>query len=164
MHVGSRARALIHHFEGHTPYAYNDPVGFCTAGPGILLHKSNCERRDFVRYGTREKPKIDPIAYEKMFLEALRPRERAVEALIGPEAMKRTERHEFGAMVSLAYNIGLGNFEESTVLREHRAGHKFRAGAAFLLWNKSGGRVLLGLSRRRRAERRLYRKGELKFS
>lgn len=164
MKIGANARALINHFEGYTPFAYNDPVGFCTAGPGVLLHKSRCTQMDYDRYGTRNVPGISPDQYERMFLRAIAPREAAVEKLIGPKAMKHTTRHEFGAMVSLFYNIGIGNFTKSTVLREHKAGHKFRAGLAFLMWNKAGGKVLLGLSRRRRAERRLYRTGKLVLS
>jgi lysozyme len=162
MHIGHNARALIHHFEGHTPYAYNDPVGFCTAGPGVLLHRSRCTSADFNRYGTRARPKIRPAAYELLFAKAMAPREAEVERLIGARAMKHTSRHEFGAMVSLAYNIGTGAFATSTVLKQHKAKHPVRAGAAFLLWNKAGGRTLLGLSRRRRAERRLYRTGKLR--
>jgi lysozyme len=163
MHVGSYGRALIHHFEGHTPYAYNDPVGFCTAGPGVLLHRSRCSGVDYAKYGDRASPGITPTRYEAMFLKALEPREQAVERLIGKRRMKTTKRNEFSAMVSLLYNIGEGGFAGSTVLREHKAGHSFRAGLAFMMWNKAGGRVLLGLSRRRRSERRLYRTGKLRF-
>jgi lysozyme len=67
-----------------------------------------------------------------------------------------TSDNQFGAMVSLAFNIGLGHFKTSTVLREHNAGNHQTAADAFLLWNKAGGRVLPGLDRRRREERDLY--------
>ena len=67
-----------------------------------------------------------------------------------------TSDNQFGAMVSLAFNIGLGHFKASTVLREHNAGNHQTAADAFLLWNKAGGRVLPGLDRRRREERDLY--------
>jgi lysozyme len=64
---------------------------------------------------------------------------------------------EFDALVSLVFNIGAGAFASSTVLRELNRGHRARAGLAFLMWDRAGGRVLLGLSRRRHAERRLFR-------
>jgi GH24 family phage-related lysozyme (muramidase) len=66
---------------------------------------------------------------------------------------------EFDALVSLAFNIGTAAFADSTVLRELNKRHRYRAGLAFLLWNKGGFplRVLPGLTRRRRAERRLFR-------
>lgn len=69
-----------------------------------------------------------------------------------------TGENEFGAMVSLAYNVGLGNFEGSSVLRLHNEGNKTGAANAFLLWNKAGGEVLAGLTRRRQQERALYLK------
>lgn len=64
--------------------------------------------------------------------------------------------NQFSAMVSLAYNVGLGNFERSSVLRFHNAGQYPRAADAFLLWDKAAGRVLPGLVRRRHQERELY--------
>jgi GH24 family phage-related lysozyme (muramidase) len=76
-----------------------------------------------------------------------------VAALIGDDP---TTPAQFGAMTALAYNIGLGAFGNSTVLRMHREG-KFQAAAdAFLMWSKQAGKVLAGLTRRRAAERALY--------
>lgn len=60
------------------------------------------------------------------------------------------------AMLSLLYNIGAGNFRTSSVLKEHKAKQYDRAGNAFLLWNKAGGKIIGGLIRRRKAERALY--------
>jgi lysozyme len=59
-------------------------------------------------------------------------------------------------MVLLAFNIGLSNFVNSKVLREHNAGNHQAAADAFLMWDKAGGRVFDGLSRRRQSERDLY--------
>jgi lysozyme len=67
-----------------------------------------------------------------------------------------TSANQFGAMSSLAYNIGFGNFLRSSVLRFHHAGEHHDAGAAFGAWNKGAGRVLPGLVRRRAAEAALY--------
>lgn len=68
--------------------------------------------------------------------------------------------NELGAMVSLAYNIGLGAFRGSTVLRQHNAGNISLAAEAFKLWNKArvGGvlTVLPGLVTRRARESALY--------
>jgi GH24 family phage-related lysozyme (muramidase) len=68
-----------------------------------------------------------------------------------------TSQSQFDAMVSLAYNIGLGNFGTSTLLKKHKAGDKAGAAAEFAKWNKAAGRVLAGLTRRRAAEAALYR-------
>jgi lysozyme len=66
-------------------------------------------------------------------------------------------------MVALAYNIGLAGFRRSSVLHHHNAGNKAAAGNAFRLWNKAGGKVLAGLTRRREAERLLYLNDLLAF-
>ena len=63
------------------------------------------------------------------------------------------------ALTSLAYNIGLSALARSTVLRLHRAGDYAGAAKAFAMWNKAGGKVMAGLTRRRAAEAELYRSG-----
>jgi GH24 family phage-related lysozyme (muramidase) len=72
---------------------------------------------------------------------------------------KPTTASQKAAMVSLAYNIGLTAFSRSTVLREHLAGNYSAAADAFAAWNKAGGKILPGLTRRRAAEAELYRSG-----
>lgn len=64
---------------------------------------------------------------------------------------------EFDAMVSLAYNIGVGAFAESTLLRRHRDGDHGSSAAEFARWNRQAGAVLAGLTRRRAVEAAHYR-------
>jgi lysozyme len=59
-------------------------------------------------------------------------------------------------MLSLAYNIGPGAFSGSSVLKRFNQGDMQGAADAFLMWNKGGGKVLKGLTRRREAERELF--------
>jgi GH24 family phage-related lysozyme (muramidase) len=68
-----------------------------------------------------------------------------------------TSQHQFDAMVSLAYNIGIGAFERSTLLRLHNTGDFDQADAQFAVWNKQAGKVLTGLVHRRAAEAAMYR-------
>jgi GH24 family phage-related lysozyme (muramidase) len=67
---------------------------------------------------------------------------------------------QFGAMVALAYNIGVSAFSRSSVRRLHNAGDHKGAARAFGMWNKQAGKVLAGLTRRRAAEAALYLSGE----
>ena len=60
---------------------------------------------------------------------------------------------QFDAMVDLAYNIGVAAFQGSTLVRLFNAGDQAGAAEQFLRWNRSGGKVLLGLRRRRAADR-----------
>jgi GH24 family phage-related lysozyme (muramidase) len=76
-----------------------------------------------------------------------------VAAAIGGAA---TTQHQFDAMVSLAYNIGVANLSSSTLLRKHKAGDYAGAAAEFVKWNKAKGKVMAGLTRRREAEAALY--------
>lgn len=100
--------------------------------------------------------------------------ERAVEGVMGTG----TVQCEFDAMVALCFNIGISAFRNSSVARLHRAGganrrvgdisvsaliqrSKGRVATtniqnAFIAWNKSNGRWMLGLARRRVSELMVY--------
>ena len=67
-----------------------------------------------------------------------------------------TSQNHFDAMLSLAYNIGLGNFGSSTLLRLHNAADFEAVPAQFLRWNLQKGQVLAGLTRRRQGEAAIY--------
>lgn len=66
--------------------------------------------------------------------------------------------NQFGAVVSFAFNVGIGNLRASTLLKKLNA--KDYAGAAneFLKWTKAAGKVLPGLVTRRQEERALFLK------
>ena len=67
--------------------------------------------------------------------------------------------NQFGALVSFAYNCGIANLQKSTLLRKVNANpNDPTIRAEFLKWNKAGGKVLAGLTRRREAEANLYYK------
>lgn len=79
---------------------------------------------------------------------------------------------QLDAMVSLAYNIGIGRLDDpdtpqneetgfhlSRVRKLHMEGRYTEAADAFRAWNKAGGKVVRGLARRREEERELYLKG-----
>ncbi|MGE4251131.1 MAG: lysozyme [Parvibaculaceae bacterium] len=144
MRTGSRGLALIKQYEGLRLDAYRDTGGVLTIGwghtaaagpprptPGMRITLAEAEAvlaRDLVRYETAVT--------------------RAVTREIG--------QNQFDAMVSLCFNIGGGAFAKSTVVRAFNAGDDRQAADAFLRWSKDDGRVLPGLLRRRRAERRLF--------
>jgi len=65
--------------------------------------------------------------------------------------------NQFAALVSFAFNCGGGNLSKSTLLKKLNQGDYAGAAAEFPRWNKAGGKVLAGLSRRREAEAALFR-------
>lgn len=65
--------------------------------------------------------------------------------------------NQFSALVSISYNIGIGNLQKSTLLRKVNFNPNDPSiRAEFMKWNKAGGKVLAGLTRRREAEAKLY--------
>ena len=66
--------------------------------------------------------------------------------------------NQLAAMACLAWNIGIGGFLRSTVLKAHNRSDFAAAGRAFALWNKAGGKELEALNTRRLAEAGLYAK------
>ena len=65
--------------------------------------------------------------------------------------------NQFGALTSFAYNCGVVNLQKSTLLKKVNANHNdITIKQEFLKWNKAGGKVLAGLTRRREAESNLY--------
>lgn len=127
MHEGYRGDAYIP-VKGDVP-----TIGFGTTG-GVSLG----DRTDPVRALIRLQQDADAYA-------------RAVKRC-APVPM---HQHEFDAYVSLAYNIGPGAFCSSTLAKKLNAGDYAGACREILRWNKAGGRVLSGLTKRRLAEYRL---------
>lgn len=66
------------------------------------------------------------------------------------------EPYERAALVSFAYNVGIGALRNSTLLRLLNEGSTAAAATQFLRWDKAGGKVMRGLQRRREAERQLF--------
>ena len=60
------------------------------------------------------------------------------------------------ALASFAFNVGLGNLQNSTLRQKHNRGEFGAAADEFLKWNKAAGRELRGLTLRRQDERALY--------
>jgi len=65
-------------------------------------------------------------------------------------------QNQFDALVDFAYNLGVKALEGSTLLKKLNAGDYAGAATEFPKWNKAGGKVLNGLTRRREAERALF--------
>ena len=75
---------------------------------------------------------------------------------LSPSLAKASDRR-LAAIISFAYNCGLGNYRISTLKRRIDAGDWDGAAEESVKWNKAAGRVLPGLTRRRVAEAALLR-------
>ena len=147
MRVGPKAQDLVKSFEGCKLKAYMPtPNDRPTIGYGATFHADGRA----VKMGEV----WTQAQADDAFDHDINQYGAKVEKLLGG---CDTDAAQFGAMTSLAYNIGLGGFGNSTVLRKHKAGDWAGAAAAFGMWNKQAGKVLAGLTRRRKAEAELYR-------
>lgn len=78
-------------------------------------------------------------------------------AKVKPLITSAVTENQFGALVSFAYNCGIANLKSSTLLRKVNANpNDPTIRNEFDKWNKAGGKVLAGLTRRRKAEADLY--------
>jgi lysozyme len=136
-------RKLIKSFEGYRSEAYICPAGKLTIGYG---HTSGVKEGDTC---TEEQADI-------YLQEDLQWAEKAVNA-----QNLRLSQFQFDALVSFVYNVGSGNFQESTLLKRIKANPKDYAAIEeeWKRWKYSKGKVLKGLVRRRAAEYELYRNG-----
>ena len=147
MIVNKAAIDLIKEFEGFKPNAYRDPVGIWTIGYGTTKAAGvGINPRSGVTITQDDAERYLQLAVQKFAAQ--------IEDMIDVPVTD----NQFGALVSLAYNIGPGALAKSTVMRRLNAGDYQGAADAFFMWNKAGGKVLPGLMRRRAAERDLFLK------
>ena len=65
-------------------------------------------------------------------------------------------QQQIDSLASFIYNVGAGNFKKSTLLRKLNWGDYDGAASELLKWNRAAGRVMAGLTRRRRAEQDMF--------
>lgn len=145
--VSSRGQKLLHEFEGYRANAYPDPgTGDepWTIGYGSTVYPNG-----------RKVRKGDVVSRDeaaRIFAHDLNKFTRAV--------LQATEvplnQNQLDALVSLTYNIGKNAFRRSTLLKRLNAGDYIGAADQFLVWRRSGGRVMDGLVNRRKRERELF--------
>lgn len=140
MKTNQKGVALIIEFEGFRSEAYIPvPGDVPTIGFGFVKGVKMGDR--MTRSEAAERLKRELVEYEMGVLSActLTPNE-----------------NEFAALVSFAFNCGVSALRKSSIIKAHNRGDKQAAARAFGLWNKSGGKVYAGLTRRRAAESALY--------
>lgn len=136
MKTSDKGLALIKEFEGCKLAVYLDPIGIPTVGYGHTkgLTKSMVGKR-ITQAEADNYLRIDLVASEK-----------AVSAI-----KQSFNQNQFDALVSFTFNCGAGNLKKLCSGRSIT-----QIGDALLLYNKAGGKVLAGLTRRRKAEKQLY--------
>lgn len=109
-----------------------------------------------IGYGATEGVKMGDTITEQEASVRLLAELRKYEKSVYDSCTVTPNQNQFDAMTLLCYNIGISGFQRSTVLKAHNRGDHQAAARAFALWNKSGGRVYAGLTKRRAEEAALY--------
>lgn len=139
--ISDAALELIKEFEGLRLNAYRDPVGIVTIGYG---YTNGAGYGPGVQMGdTWTAQQAEDMLREGVMRFANN---------IQRHFTIKPNPDQFGAFVSLAYNIGWQSFIKSTALKRWNAGDVKGSAEAVTWWNKAGGKVLRGLTRRREAE------------
>lgn len=138
--INKAGLAILKHYEDCRMESYQCPAGVWTCGWGST-------GKDVTR---------GLVWTQKQCDERLTADLRRFEAGVEEAVKVKVTDNQFSACVCLSYNIGLDAFLHSTLLRKLNAGDMSGASEEFQRWDKSGARILRGLTRRRLAERDLF--------
>ena len=139
MKTSPRGVKLITDFEGFRATAYQDVVGVWTIGYGFTE-------------GVQKGDKITRTQADARLREELSEYEQGVSRA----CRVQPNQNQFDALVCFAFNVGVAGMSRSSVIKAHNREDYQAAARAFGLWNKAGGKVWPGLTRRRAAEGALY--------
>jgi len=148
--IGKKVSALniIKKFEGLKLIAYPDTGNIWTIGYGSTKNKDTGQ-------SIKRGDKIDLETAERWLKMDVNEREKKIKELIKVPI----SFNALAAVTSLAYNIGTSAFANSTLLRLLNQGaDKNIVADQFLRWNKVNGKVVDGLTNRRKLERELFLK------
>lgn len=140
------AEAIIKQFEGLRLTAYPDSAGVWTIGFGTTVNPENGQR---IKAGDQI-TEAQALRWLKMQTQTTRA---AVQRLVKVPINDK----QLSALTSLAYNIGITAFSRSTLLRYlNQKMDKETVAKQFLRWNRAGGQIVPGLTKRRQLEADLF--------
>ena len=146
MKISENGLNLIKEFEGFSSKPYLCPAKIPTIGWGNTYYP------DGKKVTLKDKPISEIEAAELLSYVAQKD--------FGDKILQLVKvplsQNQFDALVSICYNIGMGNFSKSTLLKKINQGDFKGAGLEFERWNKAGGVVLAGLVKRRLKEKALF--------
>lgn len=138
---------LIKRYEGFRSKPYLCPAGVPTIGYGTTVYPNG-----------RKVRLTDPAISEAQAVIYLKTLLKHYESGVDRYVRDDINQHQFDALVSFAYNLGLGALQRSTLLKRVNANpnDKKKISYEFQRWTRAAGRVLKGLERRREDEVKLY--------
>jgi lysozyme len=146
VNVSKAAIALIKHHEGVRSRPYRCPANLWTVGVGHLIGDGKSLPDSWNRTFSQEE--IDGILKSD-----LRRFELGVHKMLPNVPLRQ---HEFDAIISFCFNLGLGCFQRSTIRQALLRGDKTQAMESLVKYCRAGGKILRGLQIRRLDERALF--------
>ena len=146
MNVSKAAIALIKHHEGVRSRPYRCPARLWTVGVGHLIGDGKLLPDSYNRTFSQEE--IDGLLKSD-----LRRFELGVSKMLPNVPLRQ---HEFDAIISFCFNLGLGCFQRSTLRQALLRGDKKAAMESLVKYCRAGGKILKGLQTRRLDERALF--------
>ena len=146
MNVSKAAIALIKHHEGVRSRPYRCPANLWTVGVGHLIGDGKLLPDSYNRTFSQEE--IDGILKSD-----LRRFELGVHKMLPNVSLRQ---HEFDAIISFCFNLGLGCFQRSTLRQALLRGDKKAAMESLVKYCRAGGKILRGLQIRRLDEKALF--------
>jgi lysozyme len=135
-------------------YEYIDPIGLPTIGYGHLLTREEL-RTGMITINGRHVNYKNGITMEQVY-DLKRQDLVRFEVAIRNFVKVPITQSMFDALVSWLFNVGTGRMASSTLGRVLNQGNYNQAANELLKWNRAGGNVLAGLTRRRQAERTMF--------
>jgi len=156
MQISPTGIKLIQHFEGYRDRPYRCPAGLWTIGYGHVMYpeqlRQKIEERKAYPLAAADNRKFTQEEIHAYLVHELVGYERGVQRLCG----SMLTQSQFDALVSFAFNVGLGALQRSIIRQKIKRSEWKQAADGFLKYINSGGQVLAGLVRRRQAERALF--------
>jgi len=146
VNVSKAAIALIKHHEGVRSRPYRCPANLWTVGVGHLIGDGKHLPDSWNRTFSQEE--IDGILKSD-----LRRFELGVHKMLPNVPLRQ---HEFDAIISFCFNLGLGCFQRSTLRQALLRGDKKAAMESLVKYCRAGGKILKGLQIRRLDEKALF--------
>jgi lysozyme len=141
MKLSEKGRALLIELEGKRNHVYEDVAGLKTIGVGHLLKPGETMTE------------LTDLEVDELLIKDIAQFELAVNRFV----RTKLTQNEFDTLVIFTFNVGIDAFCKSTLLKVLNRSEFAEVPNQIMRWNKAGGKVVAGLTNRRKKEIELWK-------